>query len=166
MTGFKNLKTIPVWRQADHPLQNEAAVLWRKSKVLTEKEISKRRNELILVVVSEKTGELVGVSTAGKSRVKLFNNNWMYHYRIFVSPEHRMAGLDFMIDAMSFKILAEHVHQEPEIIPGVVMVYENKAVNNLAFTHAAVGRVIPVMFAGFDSRNRPIRVFYFKNARI
>lgn len=132
---------------------------------MPEDEIQKRLSQLILVV--KHRGEIVGLSTAYIQSVKLLNNHEFAFYRSFVSPAFRIAGLDTQIMHLSVHTLEEAFPQtDDQKVKGVINILENDSLKRSPTVKKAIWVTVPFVFIGNTSAGHPIRVYYFKNAKV
>lgn len=156
---------LRIWQRDVSLVREEVENLWRTYAKLPEEEIQKRIHELILVVKFQ--GKIVGVSTAYIQPVKLLNNHDFAFYRNFVVSQFRIAGLDFAITKESVATLEEAYPQtENQRVKGVITILENNDLKTSPTMKKAVWVNVPFVFIGNTSAGHPIRVYYFKNARI
>lgn len=156
---------LRVWKKDVSDLKEGVIQLWRNHAKLPEDEIEKRLSQLILVV--KYRGEIVGLSTAYLQPVKLLNNHEFAFYRNFVNPAFRIAGLDFKITRVSVDTLEEAYPQTDEQrVKGVITVLENDYLKKSPTMKKAIWVNVPFVFIGNTSAGHPIRVYYFKNAKV
>jgi hypothetical protein len=161
----QNWEFLRVWQKDVSEYHAGVSELWRLHARLSEDEIQSRLKQLILIVKFK--GEIVGVSTAYLQRVKLLNNHEFAFYRNFVNPQFRIAGLDFKITKLSVEELEETYPQtEAQPVKGVITVLENDYLKKSPTMKKAIWVNVPFIFIGNTSAGHPIRVCYFKNAKV
>lgn len=141
--------------------------LWKNEGMINEESIVESRLEQVVYLIRDaESGVLAGVSTAEKRRVQALNNNYFYEFRCFISEAHRVAGLDVKLSRMTFDFL-ESISKEDEHRPvGIFSVLENEKLKQEPVWRRAVWPEIEMYFVGFTNSGNPIRVHYFKGARI
>lgn len=141
--------------------------LWKSESALTDdKTIEDRLNQVVYIVQDSESRALTGVSTAEKKKVKALNNNYLYEFRCFIAESHRIAGLDVKLSKMTFDFL-ESISKEDEDQPiGIFSILENEKLKQEPVWRRAVWPEIEMYFVGYTSSGNPIRVHYFKGARI
>jgi hypothetical protein len=151
------------------PIQDKQSIaqLWKNEGVLSEESIVEARLEQVVYLIRDtESGALAGVSTAEKKRVQALNNNYFYEFRCFISEVHRVAGLDVKLSRMTFDFL-ESINLGDENRPvGIFSVLENEKLKQEPVWRRAVWPEIEMYFVGFTNSGNPIRVHYFKGARI
>jgi hypothetical protein len=158
---------------ADTDEVDEAAVLdlWAREAGVTGAAATDRLSELACVAVHEDDG-LVGVSTAYLARSEQLRTD-MWHYRTFVSAEHRNENLarKLLVDTTD-KVQERFVSGEDTRACGMVMHIENVALRqrwrNGVWVHPETpwdGEKWPWPFIGEDQRGSHVRVHWFPGAR-
>ncbi len=125
--------------------------------------VDNRINSAVVLVVAD--GRAVGLSTAWLRQVRLLNNGWFYEFRMFIAPEVRQPGLDAKVIQQSVAILEQAAKTDPHQPIGLLAQIQNEQWCHSP-TAAPVLRVAPLYLVGYTSKGYPIRVLYFKNARI
>jgi hypothetical protein len=141
--------------------------LWRSENVLTDQNrIEERLRQVVMVVRDSATGKLAGVSTAQKRKMPALNNHHLYEFRCFIGEVYRVAGLDVKLSRMTFDFL-ESIRDQDEHKPiGIFSVLENEKLKQEPVWRRAVWPELEMYFVGYTNSGNPIRVHYFKNARI
>lgn len=148
-------------------LRKEIENLWRSENVLNdEKKIEDRLNQVVMTVRDSGSGKLAGVSTAEKRKVPALNNHHLYEFRCFIGEAYRVAGLDVKLSRMTFDFL-ETISGKDEHKPiGIFSILENEKLKLEPVWRRAVWPEIEMYLVGFTNSGNPIRVHYFKDARI
>lgn len=154
-----------VYRNGTPEVQTEIRKLWLENKAIVNASIADQRLKEVVVVL-RKENVIIGVSTAGKIRVPDYNNQLFYNFRCFISPHHRLAGLDVGLSVATFSFLEKLAATDPEPCIGIFAILENKILQKEKVWRRAVWPEINMTFAGYTSAGDPIRVKYFKGARI
>lgn len=155
-----------VWEDAPEEMRAAAMEFWRSEGVITDSQRLEERSRQLIIVATDKEGAIIGTSTALKTKVKLLNDNWLYQYRCYISPRWRGVGFDVHLTKASLKVLEEKASLEKVKVIGVFVVVENPNLMSNKINNAAVWRAYRMYFVGFNTKGQPIRVLYFKNARI
>lgn len=165
MSGKNEIRWARVWGTQDQSIKDQAKDFWRRHKVIKREEVLARRAEQ-LVYLAYKGGDVIAISTALKSRVKLLNDNSLYQYRCMVDPNHRVLGLDIHLTLESLKVLEEAAKSDSDKPIGVFVVVENEKLHGDKIHRAAVWRAYQMYFIGYNSKDQPVRVYYFDGAKI
>ena len=164
--SIKNFTLVPVGGQYADTLRNEAITFWKNEGVIAANVIEERANQLVMIARNEES-EVIATSTAAKVKVKLLNDNWLYQYRCYVKPDFRVVGFDVHLTTESLKLLeAQSKMESTEAAIGVLVVVENPNLTKSSIHRAAVWRAYKMYFIGYNSKGQPIRVYYFKGAKI
>jgi len=156
-----------VFKQVPQGLKLEIAELWKREGALAEeRKIEERLNQVIFVIQDSETGLVVGVSTAEKKKVQTLNNNYFFEFRCFITKTFRVAGLDVKLSRETFDFLESIGSQDPDKPIGIFTVLENEELKQQPVWRRAVWPEIDMYFVGFTTSGNPIRVHYFKNARV
>lgn len=143
------------------------AQLWKNEGVLSaESMVEARLEQVVYLIRDAESGVLAGVSTAEKKRVQALNNNYFYEFRCFISEAYRVAGLDVKLSRMTFDFLESLSLNDEHRPVGIFSVLENEKLKQEPVWRRAVWPEIEMYFAGFTTSGNPIRVHYFKGARI
>lgn len=156
-----------VFKNLSLDLRKEITALWKNGGALADdKAIEERLNQVVYIIQDSESDTLMGVSTAEKIRVQALNNNYLYEFRCFISESYRIAGLDVKLSKMTFDFL-ESISIKDENRPiGIFSVLENEKLKQEPVWRRAVWPEIEMYFIGYTSSGNPIRVHYFKGARI
>lgn len=98
--GDKEFGLEVVWQNVTPELAEELTAFWLRERALPSPELAARRVQQVLVICREnKTGDIVGVSTAVKMAVPRLLNNVVYYYRHFVADAFRRQhiGTDLVV---------------------------------------------------------------------
>lgn len=145
----------------------ELSALWKREGAITEDlEISSRLREVVYIIVDTTTGQVVGVSTAVKKKVVALNGNFLYEFRCYIGEAYRIAGLDVKLSRLTFDFLAQLASDDPEKPVGIFTVLSNAYLKLHPVWRRAVWPEIDMHFIGYNKSGDPIRVHYFKGARI
>ncbi len=162
MIIFENL-----YKNVSAKVSGEIKSLWLKEGALDdEKEIDDRAKQAIYVMRHSETGNLIGVTTALKEKFKALNNNYFYQFSCYIGASHRVAGLDVKVSKMTFDFLESISKDDLDKPIGIFAVLENEVLKKEVRWRRAVWPEIEMYFAGYTSAGNPIRVHYFKSARI
>lgn len=155
------------YKKIPQRLKLEIAELWKREGALAEeKNIEERLNQVVFVIQDSETGLVVGVSTAEKKKVQALNNNYFFEFRCFIAEAFRVAGLDVKLSRETFDFLESIGSQDPDKPIGIFTVLENEELKQQPVWRRAVWPEIDMYFVGFTTSGNPIRVHYFKNARV
>lgn len=156
-----------VHKKLTQRLKLEIEELWKREGALVEAQrIEERLNQVVFIIQDSETGLVVGVSTAEKKKVQALNNNYFFEFRCFIAEAFRVAGLDVKLSRETFDFLASIDSQDPDKPIGIFTVLENEELKQQPVWRRAVWPEIDMYFVGFTTSGNPIRVHYFKNARV
>lgn len=151
-----------VWKNVDGGIREAVARLWIEQG-LSAADVKERMPQLVMVMKNE-TGRIVGVSTANKIYVRQLKN-YLFACRLLIIPEYRRANLSPSL-LVATRDLLESVHSEDIVDPaiGVITLVENAYVKHRR--NDAIWPNSKMVFIGNSKEGHPIRVYYFKGARI
>lgn len=162
MLDFKN-----VYQSLSQDLIAEIRSLWITEEAITEEEvIEKRLQEIVYLILDSDSGKVAGVSTAVKKKVKLLNGNFLYEFRCYIGEKYRIAGLDVKLSRLTFDFLQELSSRDTQKPVGIFTVLESDFLKEQPVWRRAVWPEIQMHFMGYTKTGNPIRVHYFKGARI
>lgn len=156
-----------VYKKVSNSINGEIVALWKREGGLTDEAlISERLDQVVYIIRSSESGMLAGVSTAEKKKVKALNNNYFYEFRCLIAEAYRMAGLDVKLSQLTFDFLESISSQDENRPIGIFSVLENETLKQEPVWRRAVWPEINMYFVGYTTSGNPIRVHYFKGARI
>lgn len=162
MLVFENM-----YQNLTQEVEDRIVSLWKSERALTDSEkIEERLKQVVFVVLDSGSGTLAGVSTAEKKRVPALNKNHLYEFRCFIAGDYRIAGLDVKLSKETFGFLESLSHSDTDKPVGIFSVLENETLKKESVWRRAVWPEIEMYFVGFTNSGNPIRVHYFKGARI
>ncbi len=162
MITFEN-----VYKNASGKVSGEINTLWLNEGALDdERRREERVKQAVYIIRHSESGKLVGVSTAKKNKFKDLNNNYFYEFRCYISEGHRAAGLDVKLSKITIDFLESISQQDADKPIGVIAILENELLKKEAFWRRAFWPENRMYFIGYNSAGNPIRVRYFKGARI
>lgn len=161
------LKFQNVHQNLSQRVAAEIKSLWTGEGAINEEDaIQKRLGEVVYIVQDSESGNVAGVSTAVKKKVNLLNNNFLYEFRCYIGDSYRIAGLDVKLSKLTFDFLQELGANDPDKPIGIFTVLENELLKQQPVWRRAVWPELQMYFIGFTKTGNPIRVHYFKGARI
>lgn len=151
-----------VWKKDDPVVSGEVSGVWKKVG-LQDEEIRQRMNQLVYVVKDE-DGHVAGISTAFKVYISQLHN-YMYAFRCMLTEDNRIPGLTSKLLVMTRDFL-ESIHETdgPEKAIGLITVVENERIKQ--HRTEAVWPASGMVYIGNTKGGHPIRVYYFRGARI
>ncbi|WP_460729753.1 hypothetical protein [Lysobacter rhizosphaerae] len=159
-----SFETVPVWKQVTAELSAELIDLWGRSQAIPDPEQAVRRARQAVCIARDKSGAVCGVGTA-VIRVLPRLRQPLYYYRQFFAPEFRgqKQAVPFLNE--SRKLLEEYNESlaEPESL-GILLELENRQL--MARYARAYEPAADSTFIGYSRRGLPLRVSYFKDARL
>ena len=162
MIDFEN-----VYGNLQPAVREEIINLWRSENALADfKHMEERLRQVVFVIRHSDTGKLAGVSTAEKKKVEALNNNYLYEFRCFIGKANRIAGLDVKLSKETFGFLESLSKTDSTKPVGIFSVLENETLKQEPVWRRAIWPEIEMYFVGYTNAGNPIRVHYFKGARI
>jgi len=144
-------------------IASKVITLWTQSAKISALEAERRLKELVMVL-TYKTGEVIGVSTAVKTHFQQIHN-YVYAYRCFILPEFRAPALDTQMIVRTKKHLQERSKLDSENkCVGIMVVVQNEILKSQ--WKQAVWQGADMIYVGNTPKGHHIRVGYFKGARI
>jgi len=137
--------------------------LWTDSAKLSVPEAERRLKELVLLLTN-KSGDIIGVSTAAKSYFSQIQN-YVYAYRCFILPEYRAPALDTQMIVRTKNHLEQiNIGEITNKCVGILVIVQNEVIK----THwkQAVWLGAEMIYIGNTPEGHHIRIGYFKGARI
>lgn len=166
MKSIQDIRLVNVLElESKKEVEQAAIAYWKKHKVILKEEVLRQRaSELVMLAFDGEN--VIATSTGVKTKVKLFNNNYLYQYRCFVDPNCRALGFDVHLTVKSLQALEETAQTDPDRPVGVFIMVENPKLHEDKIHRAAVWRAYKMYFVGYNTKGQPIRVYYFKGAMI
>jgi|APTNR8051073442_1049403.scaffolds.fasta_scaffold00032_98 hypothetical protein len=156
-----------VYKKVNNSTKDEIVEFWKREGGLTDESvISERLKQVVYIICDSESGKLVGVSTAEKKRVQALNNNYFYEFRCLIDKAYRIAELDVKLSRITFDLLQSVSSQDGNLVIGIISVLENEELKQEPVWRRAVWPEIDMYFVGYTNSGNPIRVHYFKGARI
>ncbi|MDZ7650057.1 MAG: hypothetical protein U5K54_24645 [Cytophagales bacterium] len=144
-------------------LEVEIVKLWTHFAALQQSEAERRLSELVLLL-KDKSGKVIGVSTVVKTLLPQIQN-YVYAYRSFILSEFRAPALDTQMIVRTKNHLQEiSIHDSDKKCVGIMVIVQNEILK--AQWRQAVWLGADMIFIGNTPQGHPIRIGYFKNARI
>jgi hypothetical protein len=162
MLAFEN-----VYGRLSEPAKQAITALWKAEDALTDQEqMEERLKQVVIIIRDSASGVVAGVSTAQKKRMQALNNRHLYEFRCFIGANHRIAGLDVKLSRETFDFLEKLSKSDQHHPVGIFSILENETLKNEPVWRRAVWPEIEMYFVGYTNSGNPIRVHYFKGARI
>jgi hypothetical protein len=139
----------------------EVIAFWNREAALDPAEAQRRVSE-VLVVATDREGNLVGVSTSYLKRQEQLRAE-LWHTRVFVGAAHREAGIAIELALTARDHLVER-HASGEETRGIGIVFEVESEILKRSTPQAVWPHTKFVFIGENARGDHVRVFYFPGA--
>jgi hypothetical protein len=140
--------------------------LWKTETLLADEAATERLKEVVYVILDPDSGAVAGVSTAVKKRMNMLNNNHLYEFRCYIGEKFRVAGLDVKLSRLTFDFLETLANDDNDKPVGIFTVLENETLKERPVWRRAVWPELEMYFVGYTKTGNPIRVHYFKDARI
>ena len=155
-TRFEN-----VWCTKDQKLLNEIVEAWDRVHAIPANQSGQERAKQVVYLVRNKNDEIIGISTAYFTFIPNLNNN-LFVYRCMIFPGNNIPGLFTKITLLTIEYL-ESIHKSlNQKVIGILTEVENKSLQKLNLAVLPSGFV----FIGYSKRGNPLRVYYFKGAKI
>ncbi len=152
-----------IWANPAAPEVALVKDMWRRYGAITDEAVIARRAKQIVFVVKDQDGVVGGVSTARPVRATFLNNNYFYEFRCFIAPSFRAPGLDSLLARKTGDFLETQSDPEKKF-KGMLMIVENEALREQRTK--AIWPATGMVFIGYTPQGYPMRVAYFKDARI
>lgn len=152
-----------IWGNPAAPEVALVKEMWRTYGAITDEEVIARRAKQIAFVIKDANGVVGGVSTARPVRATFLNNHYFYEFRCFIAPPFRAPGLDSVLARKTSDFL-EAQSDSITKFKGMLMIVENEALRKQRTK--AVWPATGMTFIGYTPQGYPMRVAYFKGARI
>ena len=150
-----------VWMEKNQELLDEIVEAWNNVGAIPPGQSGIERAKQVVYIVRNEKKKIIGISTAYLSGVKRLRNNF-FIYRCMVFPGNKIPGLFTKLTDLSLKYLESiHTTLKRKVI-GVLTEVENKELQKLNLAILTTG----LIFIGYSKRGNPIRVYYFKGAKI
>lgn len=151
--GFHN-----VWNSGDSDLTNKVAEFWSSEVKMDYSTVMERIDQIVYVIL-DKEGEVRGVSTAVRTRHDPLNTDfWLY--RCFISEKVRAPALDTVLLIKTRDFLEE---LKEGGVKGLILVAQHPF---LKAWNKAVWPDTEMMYVGNTLDGDPVRIYYFKGARV
>lgn len=159
MLEFEN-----VYGRITEGVSREVKDLWKRETVVPDAD--ERVKQVAFIIRDGATKALAGVSTLAKRQVPFLNNKFLYEFRCYIAHNHRIAGLDVKLSKMTFDFI-ESIHKMDADGPvGIYTILENEELKKQTVWRRATWPELDMHLVGFTRSGNPIRVHYFKEARI
>ena len=150
-----------VWSIKNQELLDEIVQAWARVGAVPEGQSGLDRAKQVVYLIRDPLDKIAGISTAYIGTVPRLKNDF-FIFRCMIFPEYRYPGLLFKITKMTIDYL-ESIHSSlNQKVVGVFTEVENEQLKKLNFAVLPSG----LTFIGYSKRGNPIRVYYFKGAKI
>jgi hypothetical protein len=144
-------------------LESEVVTMWIQHAGLEPAEAHRRIKELVLVL-TDKSGQVLGVSTVVKTHVPQLQN-YVYLYRCFIIPGFRAPALDTQMIVRTKNYLENVSKNETEKkCVGIMIVIQNETIKKN--WRQGVWPGADMIYMGNTPEGHHLRIGYFKGARI
>lgn len=159
----RNLVLENVWGKDVSLIREQVLEIWKGHGGLMGKQADDRLKQLVFVVKDD-TGAVVGMSTAFKAYVKQLRNHF-FAIRLMLIPEYRIPGLTSGL-LVSTRDFLESIYMEDTTgqAIGLITLVENRRLKENR--NEAIWPASKMVYIGNSGEGHPIRVYYFKGARI
>lgn len=151
-----------VWGKVNETVREDVTRIWRLMH-FSAAEIEARLPQLVIVMKNE-SGRVVGLSTAYKTYVRRLRN-YLFACRVLIVPAYRRENLapSLLVSTRDF-LESIHVHDRENPAIGLITLVENEYVRRTRTD--AIWPASRMVYIGNSKQGHPIRVYYFKGARI
>mgnify|MGYP001826358088 CR=1 FL=1 len=124
-TAFRGYRLTPVYLAITDAERAEVIAMWRDARAFRDPSVAEQRSrEVVLLVRHAACGDLAGVSTVAL-KPRPTDGRMLYHYRMFLRPEHRQPHLMRAVTNATRDHLRAFRH--PDVAPaGMLIVTENR----------------------------------------
>jgi len=150
-----------VWSLKNQDLLDEIVDAWTKVGAIPGNQSGMDRAKQVVYIVRNAENKIIGISTAYLANVPLLKNN-LFVFRCMIFPGFRIPGLLAKLTSMSLQYLESIHHSLKQKVVGVFTEVENKELHKMNYAVLPSG----FTFIGYSKRGNPIRVYYFKGAKI
>lgn len=154
-----------VYRNVSPGLRSEVARFWKAAWVGSH-EIESRIKHIVFIIRDQNSGTLAGVSSAENKKMPSLNNHHLYDFNWVIAAPYRTADQDVKLAEMTFDFL-ESINEQADHQPvGVFNILEDEVLKNDLSWRRAAWPELGMHLMGFTKSGNPIRVHYFKDAKI
>ncbi len=122
---FQGYHLEPVYLSISDQQRAEVIAMWHAARAHTDPSIALQRStEVVLLVRHEASGELAGVSSVAL-KPRPSDNRLLYHFRMFLRPEHRRPYLMREVTNGTRDFLKDFTHPSGPAV-GMLIVTENR----------------------------------------
>lgn len=145
----------------DQMLKEEVILFWKKSDVLDDFTRQQRADEVVYIV-RDGESNIIGVSTVAKMIHEPLDN-YIYLFRCFIAAIDRAPGLDTQLIIKTKDFLESIYNTETPMAVGLLVVVQSE---QLKKWNKAVWSGSDMMYIGNTTDGDPVRIYYFKGAKI
>ena len=152
-----------IWAQDDEALKEKVMTFWTTLQAIPSNvDLKTRANELVIVAMDGE--EVVGVTTAQRSKVKQLNDNYFYAFRTLIHPNYRMPGLVDKLAVLTRDYLDSLYQAQKTDCIGLITLVENEQMKQQR--REAIYPSTGFVFIGKSKAGHHVRVCYFPGAKI
>jgi hypothetical protein len=123
--SFRGYRLTPVYLGITDAERAEVIAMWRDARAFRDPSVAEQRSrEVVLLVRHAASGDLAGVSTVAL-KPRPADGRMLYHYRMFLRPEHRQPHLMRAVTNTTRDVLRDFRHPDAEPA-GMLIVTENR----------------------------------------
>ncbi|MBV6647909.1 MAG: hypothetical protein KI790_20785 [Cyclobacteriaceae bacterium] len=150
-----------VWGKLSNETAAEIVGIWRALNALPADQDPYHRVKQVVLVARDHNNRIIGLTTAFTSYIQRLQNHF-FVFRGLISPTRRIPGLFIKMTMETIKYLeAIHKSHHPRTI-GVFAEIENPKLQQIKDAVT----VTNLTFIGYSPKGNPIRVYYFKGAKL
>ena len=158
MRSIENIKFVTCWQTHDVSLREKIADLWLNKNILDKVTVRDRLDQAVYAILE---GErVIGVSTVFLRDLPLLNNSF-YVYRCYIDNNYRAPALDVKLFVKTRDFLEKECNGSP--VKGILAVVQN---DDLKKWNHAIWPDTGMMYIGDSPKGDPMRVYYFRGAKI
>lgn len=131
-----------------------------------EDEIESRLNHIIFIIRDTDSGTLAGVASAEEEKVPGLNNHYLYDLDWLIAQPHQGARQDNTLARMTIDFLESINQQADHKSIGVFSILKDEFLKENPDWRKVRWSELEMYLMGFTKSGNPIRVHYFKDARI
>ena len=163
MTGHEELVFQNVWGKASSSDREQVTRIWEQYGGPVGHEAQERLAHLVFVV-KDAEGQVLGISTAGKTYVPQLRNHF-FIIRLMIIPARAVPGLSSRL-LVSTRDFLESIHRDDGKDPavGLLTIVQNEAVKKIR--NEAIWPASGMVYIGNNAEGHHIRVYYFHGTRI
>ena len=150
-----------VWSEKNQDLLDEIVDAWKQIGAIPPGQSGMDRAKQVVYLVRDENGKIVAITTAFITYFPQLKHD-VFAFRALIFKENRIPGLLPKLTKMTLEYLESIHHSIDKNIIGVITEVENQSLQKLNRVVLSTG----FTFIGYSKRGNPVRVYYFKGAKL